>query len=209
MPDDDALRRVAALATCTRTLRALNPSTDKIVADCAQDYARTLNGIAFRAVHKTDTSELMQLLQPPALENERPPPARGTHLIERSQSYKDAFAAFRFQSCLTRPEVFAIITDVRAENEKMLLLKPFNHVQKSTRVDDFGKLQRDATDAVAVKLKKEWPRYVTTCLRQHLRHVTKGADSASNLNFGKVDVYTRRLVQPRGVERRHLQEVQT
>ena len=120
--------------------------------------------------------------------------------MERSQSYEDAFAAFRFQSCLTRPEVFSIITDVRAENEKILLLKPFNHVAKSTRVDDFGKLQRDATDAVAVKLKKEWPRYVTTCLRQHLRHVTKGADSASNLNFGKM-VSPRRLVQPRGVFR--------
>ena len=156
-----------------------------------------MNGIAFRAVHKADTSELMQLLEPPPLSEERSVPERGTHEIERSQSYKDAFASFRFQSCLTRPEVFAIITDVRAENEKMLLLKPFNHVAKSTRVDDFGKLQRDATDAVAVKLKKEWPRYVTTCLRQHLRHVTKGADSASNLNFGKM-VSPRRLVQPRG-----------
>ena len=30
MPDDDALRRVAALATCTRTLRQLNPSTEKL-----------------------------------------------------------------------------------------------------------------------------------------------------------------------------------
>jgi hypothetical protein len=159
-------------------------------------------------VHKTDTSELMQLLEPPALANERPPPARGTHEIERSQSYKDAFAAFRFQSCLTRPEVFAIITDVRAENEKILLLKPFNHVQKSTRVDDFGKLQRDATDSVAQKLKKEWPRTVTTCLRQHLRHVTKGADSASELELWEDDVVPRRLVQPRGVERRHLQEVE-
>ena len=93
---------------------------------------------------------------------------------EVPQSYEDAFASFRFQSCLTRPEVFSIITDVRAENEKILLLKPFNHVAKSTRVDDFGKLQRDATDAVAAKLKKEWPRFVVTCLRQHLRDVRKG-----------------------------------
>ena len=187
MPDDDALRRVAALATCTRTLRALNPSTDKIVADCAQDYARTLNGIAFRAVHKADANnELMQLLEPPPVEQERSIPERGTHLIERASSYKDAFASFRFQSCLTRPEVFTIITDVRTENEKILLLKPFNHVAKSTRVDDFGKLQRDATDAVAQKLKKEWPRTVTTCLRQHLRHVTKGW---YNLEESSDDIY--------------------
>ena len=97
------------LAGCTvRTVRAPHP-TDKIVEDCAQDYARTLNGIAFRAVHKADAgNELMQLLEPPPLEQERPPPERGTHLIERSQSYDDAFAAFRFQSCLTRPEVFSI-----------------------------------------------------------------------------------------------------
>ena len=145
-----------------------------------------MNGIAFRAVHRTDTSELMQLLEPPPLEEERSVPARGTHLIERSQSYEDAFSAFRFNSCLTRPEVFSIFTDVRAENEKILLLKPFNHVAKSTRVDDFGKLQRDATDAVAAKLKKEWPRFVVTCLRQHLRHVRKGW---YNLEESSDDIY--------------------
>ena len=149
-------------------------------------------------MHKTDANnELMQLLEPPALENERPPPASEARHSSNDLSYKDAFASFRFQSpALTRPEVFAIITDVRAENEKILLLKPFNHVAKSTGVDDFGKLQRDATDSVAQKLKKEWPRLVTACLRQHLRHVTKGADSASNLNFGKM-TSTRRVRESR------------
>ena len=152
MPDADALRRVAALATCNERSERLHPLTDKIVEDCAQDYARTLNGIAFRAVHKADASnEFMQLLEPPALERKtshrREAPVPHRTLV---QSYEDAFASFRFQSCSRGPKSFPFLR-TSAENEKILLLKPFNHVAKSTRVDDFGKLQRDATDAVAAK----------------------------------------------------------
>ena len=151
----------------------------------------------------------MQLLEPSST-RERKTTYRSEALSHRTiPILQRRLLLIQIQSCLTRPEVFSIFTDVRAENEKILLLKPFNHVAKSTRVDDFGKLQRDATDAVAAKLKKEWPRVVTTCLRQHLRHVTKGADSASNLNFGKM-VSPRRLVQPRGGSHvtRYIQEVE-
>jgi dynein heavy chain len=149
-----------------------------------------MNGIAFRACHHAEgsTNELLKSMVLPEVEARIKAPARGTYSFERAATYDEAFAAFGFNSCLTRQEVFKIFTDVRQQNLKLLELQPFNHVSKSTRVDDFGKLQSDATDQVALKLQKDWPKSIVMTIRHHLKHVTKGW---YNLEESSDDIYNK------------------
>jgi len=153
----EQISRISAQAMKTRPFKNAVVDTKPILSEINMIFMRTMNSIIFNhksAIAKGEgEGEMAKMLKDiigdddsnsksnsGAADPTPPPPTIGIVKIP-NYSFVDAKNAFCFNSFLTKSEIIKAVVNVRAECTKVVNLKMFSLITKSTRLEEVSRVQ--------------------------------------------------------------------
>jgi len=191
--DSEQIGRIADCALATRNFKGRSIDTKPIFVEINTVFMRTMNSIIFSHKAIVDNSidngnnsdnskdpEMKAMLgdfrsSQAETPSSLPPPAPEFGLLKiPNYSFTDAKNAFCFNSFLTKSEIIKAVVNVRAECSKVVNLKMFSLITKSTRLEEFANSQNTTINAAGLYLKDTWTSNVINHVKNQLKDVQKG-----------------------------------
>jgi dynein heavy chain len=183
----EQLNRVMTLALNTNRVRHKSIDTTGIIDELNFEYSRTMNRIVFdKELVSVHENEMMRgIVAPVNIVNV----TRKAGAVDDMppHDWAQQYCLFNFNSFLTKGELISCIVKTKQENQNIMSKSLFApHPTKTTKADEFEKMEIQHIQQTAEYLKDTWLTSLKNSLRNGLKDVGKGW---FNLNETKREVY--------------------